>query len=132
MTSAGSSGGWARVIVDVASGVATGVGDSGIAARASGFSDAPGKTLFFGVFLAGEGFFFFFLAGLGDFFLAPALRFAGEGSGDGDFLGFAVGVGVGVDLPLCFVFRFVDLALGEGVGLIDSARGVLEGSLVCA
>lgn len=115
------------------------LGDTGIADRTSGDSDAPGEARFFGVLSVGEAFFFFFFGGVGDFFFGAVffVRFAvGDALGEGDLRGFGVGVGLDVDLPVFLPLRFADLALppalGEGVGLTDSALGVLEGSLVCA
>jgi hypothetical protein len=115
------------------------LGDTEIADRTSGDSDAAGEARFFAVFSVGEAFFFFFFEGVGDFFFGEDffVRLAlGDALGEGDFRGFGVGVGLGVDLPVFLPLRFADLALppglGEGVGLTDSALGVLEGSLVCA
>jgi hypothetical protein len=96
-----------------------GPGETGIAARTSGVSEAAGDPVFFAGFPAGEVFFFFF-PGVGDFFFAPALVFRETpGFGVGDLRGFVFGVAVGVGLPVFFDFRFVDLAVGVGVGLAD-------------
>ena len=127
MTSAGSSIGCARVVADPDKGVAVGAGETGMAERTSGVSEAAGEAVFFGVFLAGEVFFFFF-DGVGDFFFEPVF-FRGEalGFGEGDLRGFGVGVGDGVALPVFFDFFLVDLAVGAGVGVADSVRGDLDG-----
>ena len=136
VTSAGSSTGWERVIVDVGIGVA--LAGTGIAARTSVASDGGGELLFRGDgdFSGAEVFFFFRLVGVGDFFLPAALALWGDafGEGEGDLRGVGVGVGDGFLRVFDFFLADFDLALGVGVGLTDSARRVFDGvsSLVCA